>query len=219
MTKWKKAAKWIANVVSLLLLLLILCAALALFAAKMQNRPVFIFGRSAAWILTESMEPQIPAGSYILIEQVDAQDVNVGDVIMFYSDDPALHGALNTHRVTAVIGDHEMFTTKGDNNFGNDTVPARGEKVVGRYLRNMPLLTLIGRLFRSVWGLVILFSLTIASVAVTFAGRRKEPEKQPPVSDFDARVAAEVERLIAENAAKTEKEKQTNDADDVQNDK
>ncbi len=218
MTKWKKIGKWIVNVVSLLLLLLILCAALALFAAKMQNKPVFIFGRSAAWILTESMEPQIPAGSYILIERVEAKDVNVGDVIMFYSDDPALHGALNTHRVTAVIGDHEKFVTKGDNNAGPDTTPAQGEKVVGRYLRNMPLLTLLGRLFRSVWGLVILFALTIASVAVTFAGRRKE-KKEPAVSDFDARVAAEVERLIAENAAGEKEQKPPSDADDAQNEK
>lgn len=200
----KKAGKWIANAVSLTLLLLILVATLALFTAKLQNRPVFVFGRAAVWIMTESMEPTIPAGSYILIERVGAAEVQEGDVIMFYSDDPALNGALNTHRVQAVLGDHEKFTTKGDNNPGPDTVPAVADKVVGRYVRNMPLLTVFGRLFRSVWGLVILFALTIASVAVTFTGRKEK--KRPAPADFDALVAAEVERLRAEADQKTAEE-------------
>ena len=196
----KKAGKWIANVVSILLLLLILCATLALFIAKRQNKPVFLFGRAAVWIMTESMEPDIPAGSYILIERVDAAEVEEKDVIMFYSDDPTLHGQLNTHRVESVVGDHEAFITKGDHNPVADPVPAAGEKVVGRYLRNMPLLTLIGRLFRSVWGLVILFGLTIVSVAVTFTGRKEK--KEPASADIDALVAAEVERLRAADADK-----------------
>ena len=216
MSRVKKAGKWAANVVSLVLLLLILCATLALFAAKLQNRPVFVFGRAAVWIMTESMEPTIPAGSYILIERVTAGEVEAGDVIMFYSDDPALNGALNTHRVQAVLGDHEKFTTKGDHNPGPDTVPAAGDKVVGRYLRNMPLLTLVGRLFRSVWGLVILFGLTLVSVAVTFTGRKEK--KKPAPDDFDARVAAEVERLRAENAVNPQ-EAQKPPADDANQDK
>lgn len=193
----KKAGKWIVNVISILLMLLILCAALALFTAKLNNKPVFLFGRAAVWILTPSMEPDIPAGSYILIKRVEAADVAVGDVIMFYSDDPALGGAFNTHRVTEIIGDHEAFVTKGDNNPTADPVPAAGDKVVGQYVRNMPLMTLLGRLFRSVAGLIILFGLTILSVVVTFAGRRGENKKKTKQGDFDALVAAEVERLRA----------------------
>lgn len=205
MKKTTKAGTLIINVISLLLMLLILVAALSLFVAKLQNKPVFVFGRATVWILTNSMEETIPAGSYILIERVSAAEVEAGDVIMFYSDDPALHGALNTHRVVSVVGDHAAFVTKGDHNPISDTVPAAGDKVVGRYVRNMPLFTLVGRLFRSVWGLVILFALTGATVFCTFAGRRKDTKEAATgekTDDFDARVRAEIERLRAADAAK-----------------
>ena len=130
---------------------------------------------------------------------------------MFYSDDPTLHGAFNTHRVVAVIGDHAAFTTKGDHNVAPDAVPAAGEKVVGRYVRNMPLMTLLGRLFRSVAGLVILFALAAASVAVTVAGRRKKPQNAEKTADFDALVAAEVERLRAAEEQKKAENKPLDD--------
>ena len=213
----KKAGKWIANGLSVVLLLLILCATLTLFIAKLNNRPVFVFGRAAVWIMTDSMEPGIPAGSYILLERVTADEVETGDVIMFYSDDPNLHGAFNTHRVVSVIGDHAAFTTKGDNNLTPDAVPAAGDKVVGRYVRNMPLMTLLGRLFRSVAGLFILFGLAVASVAVTVTGRRKKPQKAEKTADFDALVAAEVERLrAAEEQKKAENESSEDNSEAAQ---
>ena len=199
--KEERMWRWIVNGISLLLTLLILGAALALLIAKKENKPVFIFGYTAVWIQSGSMEDTIPTDSYILVKRTTAAEVEVGDVIMFYSDDPELHGDFNTHRVVDIIGDHEEFVTKGDNNSGRDAKNARGEKVVGRYVRNMPVLTAIGRLFRTTLGLVLLFAVTLISVALTFIGR-KGPKKADPAADFDARVAAEVERLAAADRQK-----------------
>jgi len=202
--KEKNMWRWIVNGISLLLTLLILSAAVALLIAKKENKTVFAFGYAAVWIQSGSMEDTIPTDSYILVKRTTAAEVEVGDVIMFYSDDPKLNGGFNTHRVKRIIGDHEKFITQGDNketNPGEDIYPAEGKNVVGRYVRNMPVLTMIGRLFRTTLGLVLLFAVTLISVALTFIGR-KGPKKADPAADFEARVAAEVERLAAADRQK-----------------
>ena len=201
----KSKRKWIAGTVSTVLMLVILAVALLLFASKIGNKPVFLFGYTTVWVMTDSMEDTIPAESYILVKRTTAAQVNEGDVIMFQSDDPALHGAFNTHRVKAVVGDHAAFQTQGDNNPAPDRVPVAADRVVGVYCRNMPFLTLIGRLFRSVFGLIILFVLGAVAVVVAFAGSKGKKQTQTaPPADFDARVQAEVERLrAAENQEQT----------------
>ena len=98
---------------------------------KASQHTVFIFGRTTVWVMTPSMEPQIPAQSYILVKRVSAEEVNVGDVIIFRSDDPSLDGSFNTHRVIEIIGDHEEFVTKGDANLIKDGYTAKADKIEG----------------------------------------------------------------------------------------
>ena len=78
----------------------VLVAILTIFVAvvlflNLSGKTVFIFGRSAMWVKTQSMEPTIPEKSYILVREATAEDVEEGDVIVFKSDDPELRGAMN----------------------------------------------------------------------------------------------------------------------------
>lgn len=93
-----------------------------------------VMGFSVFRVLTGSMEPEIPEGSLLLVRQVDADTIQVGDVISFFSPDPTLEGAVNTHRVVDIRTGNggRTFYTKGDANVLEDAYPVREDMVVGK---------------------------------------------------------------------------------------
>lgn len=135
---------------------------------KATGRVFFLFDRAMIWVLTDSMEDEIPARSYIRIKRVDPSEIRVGDIITFYSDDPSLGGSLNTHRVEEVLDGGAEFVTHGDNNTFKDTYTAKADKIVGIYDGNMPVMTVFGRFFQTKWGLFSAFVLVIVLTAFTF---------------------------------------------------
>lgn len=160
--------KRITNYLSYVLLVAIVAMIVFVFASNMTGKPIFIAGHSVLWVLTGSMEPEIPAKSYILIEQISPDEVKVGDVIAFYSDDDAIRGMKNTHRVVEIVGDHEQFITKGDNNPVNDDVPARAESLIGVYRRTLPFLSGIGRVLATRIGLILSFTLILVILMLLY---------------------------------------------------
>ena len=63
-------------------------AVVALFMAlfilsKVSASPIFLFNKTAMWVMTESMDPTIPPKTYILVEKASADDVQEGDIIVF----------------------------------------------------------------------------------------------------------------------------------------
>lgn len=95
-------------------------------------------------IISESMEPSIEKGTYVLIKRVPAEEVKEGDVICFYSSDPSIYGRPNTHRVVEepYTEDGKLcFTTQGDNNLIPDKVPAYAEDLIGVWVKNLDGLT------------------------------------------------------------------------------
>ena len=172
---------------------------------RMNNRVTFVFDHAVIIIATGSMEPAIPAPSCILITRAEPEDIEVGDIITFYSDDPAIAGSMNTHRVLSVIRsiDGIEYQTKGDYNPLPDTYHARAERLVGKHVRNLPLLSFVARLVLSPYGyvVVILFlALYMAAVLIPSAKRKKAAAKE---AEIERRVAEELLRL-RENRSKGE---------------
>lgn len=154
-----------------------------------------VFGVSVMWVLTDSMEDTIPARSYILVTSVDPKDIQVGDIITFYSRDHAIAGSLNSHRVVEIIGDHEEFRTKGDNNPVEDALTVQASDIVARYSRNLPLLTFIGRLFATAGGLIVTFVMILLASGIWLTLHFLEIRKAENNAEIDKLVAEEVRRL------------------------
>lgn len=164
-----KRLKLIGKIAFYVFFVAVLLLVLSMAVAKINNKVFFVGNRAAVWILTDSMEDSIPAKSYIQIRKVDPSEIQVGDVITFYSDDPILRGCLNTHRVVEIAEDGATFITKGDANFVNDVYPVRAESVVGVYEKKLVLLSSVGRMFQSPVGLICGFALLAAITVFSFA--------------------------------------------------
>ncbi len=149
-----------------------------------------VMGFSVLRVLTGSMKPEIPADSMLLIQKADAASLQVGDVISFFSPDPSLNGALNTHRIVGIaeVDGSLQFTTKGDANLIEDQYPVDESRVVGKVLF---VSTRLGKLLRLisnplVFGLAVLVPLVLILVgnlvsALKSAARLAKEEEEAAV--------------------------------------
>ena len=131
-----------------------------------------VMGFSVLRVLTGSMKPEIPADSMLLIQKADAASLQVGDVISFFSPDPSLNGALNTHRIVGIaeVDGSLQFTTKGDANLIEDQYPVDESRVVGKVLF---VSTRLGKLLR----LVLILVGNLVSALKSAARLAKEEEE------------------------------------------
>lgn len=210
--KKKTVLRRVTGIIGYVLIFAIAALFVFVISFKANNRTMFIFGRAAVWVMTPSMEPTIPERSYILIKEIknkNISEIEVGDVIMFSSEDPELNGANNTHRVVEIKGDREEFITKGDANLLQDSTPVKPENVRGIYVKNLPVLTAIGRFLFSGIGMVITMTLVFVIIMIIYlpdlirATRNKSNElEQKKQQQIEELVREEVERLKRENEAK-----------------
>lgn len=140
--KIKKKIKLIALIALALSVVVMILASIYFMYCNISGKVAFVGKYALVKILTPSMEPTIPAGTYIVAERIDAGSVMEGDVILFYSRDAAIYGKVNTHRVVGITDDNGVrsFITRGDNNPANDSTPVQEQDVVGRYVGNAKIL-------------------------------------------------------------------------------
>ena len=93
-----------------------------------------VLGYSVFRVMTGSMEPEIREDSLLVVKKTPPEDIVPGDVISFFSPDPMLEGAVNTHRVVRIEKENgrTQFITKGDANVIEDIYPTDASALVGR---------------------------------------------------------------------------------------
>ena len=150
------------------------------------------------------MDPKIPVGSFVLIKKASPEEIEVGDIITFYTDDPdpVVAGRTITHRVLSITQENGkyVFETKGDNHETNpvpDAYPARGECLVGRYVCGMLPVTAVVTLFRTHLPIAILITVLIPAVILMQGAVRKKMKAVPAEREelIRQRVAEELARL------------------------
>lgn len=93
-----------------------------------------VLGYSVFRVMTGSMEPEIREDSLLVVKKTPPEEIAPGDVISFFSPDPMLEGAVNTHRVVRIEKENGgiQFITKGDANVIEDTYPVDASALVGK---------------------------------------------------------------------------------------
>lgn len=91
-----------------------------------------VTGAQTYTVLTRSMEPGYPPGTYLVVRPTPIEDIAVGDVITYQLESG--ESAVVTHRVTSIelASDGERrLVTKGDNNAVADPEPVRPVQIRG----------------------------------------------------------------------------------------
>ena len=99
-----------------------------------------VLGYSFLQVQTGSMEPEFHVGSIVIAKKVNPEELEVGDVISFYSMADDINGKVNTHRIvklSANMAGGRRFITKGDANTANDPDDVSPVNVIGKVVYNI----------------------------------------------------------------------------------
>ena len=212
--------KIIKTVLEGIIFLAIIAVVVVFIITKINGSPMWVFGRSTMFVMTDSMSPTIEARTYILVKKATADDVEVGDVIVFYSTDPSIYGQLNTHRVIEKDGD--KIVTKGDHNPVDDgAYSAKAENIIGKYVRTMPVLTFIGRIVMQPMGFITITLFLVVFITIIVMGDVKanlqeaieKENKEKAEAEKQKLFEAELERLKREGVSAEEVKKLADNKD------
>jgi signal peptidase len=138
-----------------------------------------VSGSQSYTILTSSMKPNLPPGTFIVVERESPADLRLGDVITYQlvSGKPDVV----THRIVKVIVDSRgarTFLTQGDNNAVADGAAVRPVQIKGKLWYAIPYLGRIAGLRNTSEGMTVITlagwaSLTYGAclIALTIVGR------------------------------------------------
>lgn len=142
-----KIYHFVAKVVlySILIVLILVAIGFAIYFVDLMkniksgdNKPPLL---SAYVIISPSMEPTIKVEDAIVIVRHEPEDLEVGDIITFLSNDPRYSGITITHRIVGIEKSNNgkiFFRTKGDNNNSEDAALVPSENVYGRVVLKIP---------------------------------------------------------------------------------
>ncbi len=137
-----------------------------------------MLGYETFYIQTGSMGSAIPRGSLVFCKQVPFEEINLGDVVTFHSDDGS---EFFTHRVVDVDTKNQMFTTKGDANEDIDPSPTSYYFAHGKVNFSIPLVGYAAEFVNSTLGKIIIGAVYLAWIAVEieiFIMKRKRVQEE-----------------------------------------
>lgn len=128
------------------LFILLICGTIFIMST---GKHFSIGGYQVLRVLTSSMEPAIAENTCIIIKECPVEELKVGDIITFTSDDPQIRGYYNTHRIHEIQEDNgeTIYVTKGDHVANVDAYPVHQDQVAGIFVRELPGGRAIGKLF------------------------------------------------------------------------
>lgn len=198
MSKGKKIKKVFSRIIDVILgAIFILLMAFTTITIVQKYTNSSIVGYRILWVVTESMEDTIPAESYILVKDATAEDIKEQDIAIFVSLDPKVpEGATVTHRIIKDNG-NGTFTSKGDHNPFEDEYKVPYDNIRAKHVRNLPVLSIFGKLYTSPAGYGVTMGVIVIMFAVIIA-MEKRNSKDLSDKDMDKLVAEEVKRLEEE---------------------
>jgi len=112
----KKVGTALVRIFIVVLVLLSIIISISSITAKANNGVPNLFGYSPFSVQTNSMSPTLSKGDYIFVEKCDAEALEVGDIVTYFT---IIEGkrVVNTHRIVEVYNDNGMiqYQTQGDN--------------------------------------------------------------------------------------------------------
>ena len=135
MINFKKILKLIVDILTCILIVIVaLYLVFALYDKFINKDGKFLIGKYYIFqIATGSMEHELFAGDYIVVEKTE--NYKVGDIITYMED-----GYYITHRINEI--DENKIVTKGDANNSSDS-PISRDKIVGKFLFKEKILTFL----------------------------------------------------------------------------
>ena len=197
--KPRTAGKIISTVVIILLFTFAAVCGISVLTTKyIYHRPAALFGYRIVKIVTDSMSPQIPVGSYILVKNIEGSQVKEGDIVVHIPAYGPYAGLPMTH--LCIEGPHDVdgqtcITTQGTKEGAPVDPPVPIANVQSVYVRSVAKAGGLFDFMTSKWGVIVLVAIPCLVVVLLQIGRMVRAVVAKPDED---KVKEEAERIEKE---------------------
>lgn len=165
----KKNLSQVAQLISkVLLVAMIIIAVTLLFffvQARIENRAPSVFGLQMYIVMSGSMSPAVEMGSLVLVEPMQPEEIEPGDIITFRGVTDSDN--ITTHRVVGIEEENGLYyRTRGDANEVDDPMPVNSNQLIGKMKFTIPYAGYIFSFARTTKGIMTLISIGIAIILI-----------------------------------------------------
>lgn len=179
-----KLLKSIYSIASTIILIVVVLLAILLVGTR-------AFGYMPYAVLSGSMEPMYSVGSTVYVKSVDAEDIEVGDVITFTMADGS---TVVTHQVVEIEEEEGYYYTQGLANDTQDGTPTTIDHIIGKVCFGIPYIGYIASYIATPPWIYIIVCLALIWILLLYMVETWEDEKYKNPEE-----QAENERAVRKN--------------------
>ena len=150
----------LCNVIGVAIILIVILFCLSLILPR-------YLGYELYDVVSGSMEPEIPVGSVIVVDRIEPEEIQVGDIIAFWAG-----GSVVAHRVVENRTIAGEFVTKGDANDTEDISAIPYSALIGIVIYHLPRLGQVITVYTSPVGKLYIIGFAACGLLFNILGNR-----------------------------------------------
>ncbi len=171
---------------------------LFLFIQRISGGNTGIFGYSVYRVSSGSMEPTLSVGDVILSKKINANTLEIGDIITYNGSEGSYAGKTITHQIVdiEVTNGERVFTTKGISSPLNDPVVYESQ-ILGIMVCEIPLVGVVYNFFMTPYGLaavILLILLAFSNEIITLYKLAKRKVQDNVTKEFEESIRTKDEQ-------------------------
>lgn len=163
--KENKALKIIGNILYVLLFIIVILMLIVVVLQRMTDNSISLGGFRLFTVATGSMEPKYKVGDILISKQIDANEIQVGDDIVYKGKEGSFKDKVVTHQVVSIREENgeKKITTKGIANTEEDP-EIDSSQVYGKVIYKVKTLSFIGQIIKNIYVFYFIIFVPIAII-------------------------------------------------------
>ena len=163
--KENKALKVIGNIIYILLFFIVILMLVVVILQRVSDNSISFGGYRLFTVATGSMEPEYQVGDVLISQEIDPNEIQVGDNIVYRGNTGSFKDKIVTHQVVSIREENgeKKITTKGIANVEEDP-EIDGSQVYGKVIYKVKTLSFIGQIIKNIYVFYFIIFVPIAII-------------------------------------------------------
>lgn len=163
--KENKALKVIGNIIYTLLFIIVILMLVVVILQRVSDNSISFGGYRLFTVATGSMEPEYQVGDVLISQEIDPNEIQVGDDIVYRGNTGSFKDKIVTHQVVSIREENgeKKITTKGIANVEEDP-EIDGSQVYGKVIYKVKTLSFIGQIIKNIYVFYFIIFVPIAII-------------------------------------------------------
>ena len=163
--KENKALKVIGNIIYILLFIIVILMLVVVILQRVSDNSISFGGYRLFTVATGSMEPEYQVGDVLISQEIDPNEIQVRDNIVYRGNTGSFKDKIVTHQVVSIREENgeKKITTKGIANVEEDP-EIDGSQVYGKVIYKVKTLSFIGQIIKNIYVFYFIIFVPIAII-------------------------------------------------------